>query len=469
MHKLKFILLIAISICLSFKPALRAEEQGHSVISLSKAVEIAVANHASIKTASEIIVSAAQESKSAWAEMFPKMSVSYSYTKLDEKPFMRTDMAKVQIADTDQYHWDLTLVQPLFAGFALTTRHDMAKIDIEVKKQEKRQAVLDLIQKVKTAYFNLLLTEKMLFVAEDAVTSLVSHESDSQKLYDHGVIRLNDLLRAKVALANVKQDRERARSHVKMAVSDLNRWMGYDINRAVDIEDIDTVSATEYQLGMLTEKGMKNRPILKVLDLGVKTLGGAIKLEKSAYYPKIALIGSYQQDGDDPGAADNDFSNDHNTSLTLQARWTFFESGKKRAKVQKARHDRQALVEKIKEVEDSVKLEIKYAWLDLGVAQKNIETSKASLGQAKENWRITNLGYKHQVATSTEVLDARTDLTQADSNYYQALYGYLIALADLKRSIGESPDGAENQTIENVKNVRAKDMSYQILLQTRQG
>jgi outer membrane protein TolC len=49
------------------------------------------------------------------------------------------------------------------------------------------------------------------------------------------------------------------------------------------------------------------------------------------------------------------------------------------------------------------------------------------------------LGYRREAATSTEVLDARTDLTQAETNYYQALYGYLDALAALERAIGQGP------------------------------
>jgi len=67
----------------------------------------------------------------------------------------------------------------------------------------------------------------------------------------------------------------------------------------------------------------------------------------------------------------------------------------------------------------------------------HIQTAQKSLVQAKENWRITNLQYQQQMTTSTEVLDARTFLTQAETNYYGALYGYMISLAELERAVGE--------------------------------
>jgi len=313
----------------------------------------------------------------------------------------------------------------------------MTKLEVEVKKLEKKQTVLDVIWKVKKAYFNVLLSNKILLVADDAVESLRSHEKDAKRLYDYGIIRHNDLLSAKVALADVIQRRDKAGAGMQMALSELNSHLGFDINRNTVIEEIEAVSITDYQLADLMKEGRENRPLLIALRLGLKILAHAVKLEKSSYYPEVALVSSYQQDGDNPGATDNDFGNDYNTSITVRARWTFFESGKKRARVSKIRHDRRALFEKISWIEDGIKLEIKNAWLNLGVAEKNIKTSKASLDQAGENWRITNLGYNQQVATSTEVLDARTDLTRAETNYYRALYGYLDALAKLDHAAGK--------------------------------
>ncbi|MBW2647063.1 MAG: TolC family protein, partial [Deltaproteobacteria bacterium] len=153
----------------------------------------------------------------------------------------------------------------------------------------------------------------------------------------------------------------------------------------------------------------------------------------------VNLVGSYEQNGHNPPATENDYGNTHNASVTLQARWTFFEWGKTKAEVNKYRRNKSSLAEKLKGIEDSIKLEVKSAFLALKVAEQNIQTAQKSLvqaNQAKENWRITNLQYQQQMITSTEVLDARTFLTRAETNYYGALYGYMIALAELERAAG---------------------------------
>ncbi|HOJ13589.1 MAG TPA: TolC family protein, partial [Deltaproteobacteria bacterium] len=75
-----------------------------------------------------------------------------------------------------------------------------------------------------------------------------------------------------------------------------------------------------------------------------------------------------------------------------------------------------------------------------------IASAREALEQARENYRITNLQYRQQITSSTEVLDARTYLSQAQMNYYGALYGYLSAIARLERASGVTLSGPQPNT-----------------------
>jgi multidrug efflux pump subunit AcrB/outer membrane protein TolC len=412
-------------------------------LSLPQAIEIAIGNNTSIKEAEFRKLSSAEKIKTAKSEMFATALANFSYTGLKNDPILKMadgpGKTQMQIAHSNIFHWDVTLVQPIFTGFALSRRYDMAKLDLKIKKEEKKQTILDLTQKVKEAYFNILFAKKILLIAKDAVESLESHKKDAQTLFDHGMIKYNDLLRAKVALANVRQDLEKAAAGVNMAVSGFNMLLDYEIGKKTQIEEISNIKMSDYELLSLTNMAMEHRPVFKVLRLGLKTLEKRMDLEKSAYYPSVSLVGSYEREGDDFRASNNDFANDYNAAIALTATWTFYDFGKTKSKILRVQNDHNALLSKIKGIEDGIKLEIKDAFLNLGVAKKNIATAKQSLFQAKENWRISNLQYKQQVATSSEVLDARTFLTQADTNYYNALYGYMIFLSKLERSVGHLP------------------------------
>ena len=87
-------------------------------------------------------------------------------------------------------------------------------------------------------------------------------------------------------------------------------------------------------------------------------------------------------------------------------------------------------------MKDMVTLEVKKAYLYIQDSEKNIVVAEKAIEQAEENFRINEERYKEQIATSTEVLDAQTLLTQARTNYYNTLNVYNIAKAKLERAMG---------------------------------
>jgi len=437
--KLSIIPVFVIFICTIFCGPVFADNStsADNKLTLSEAIEIAISDNFVIREAVENKKRAVMTKQSAFKDFFPKASARYSYTRLKETPFGVFGTNKIDVSDKDNYHWDVTVTQPVFTGFAISSKYNMAKLGIETKKTEKELTTLDIVKMVKTAYYNILLAKKIYLVADESVNNLQSHKNNSEKFFNQGMIPYNDLLRAQVGLADSIQNREKARARVKMAVSALNTLLEIDINKNTQVEDIVEPQNLSYDLSDLIKKAVNNRSELKLLHLAIANIDNNIKIIQSSRYPQVSMMASYEQNGDNPGTTNNDFSNRFNTSLTLAASWSFFEWGKTKTDTSGYRHYKRSLFARLKTVEGNIRMETKNAFLNLMVAKKNINTSKVSLSQAKENWRITNLQYKQQIATSTDVLDARTFLTSAETNYYSALYGHMISLAELQRAVGE--------------------------------
>ncbi len=421
-------------------------------LSLDQAVKAAISNNRLIKEAVQKAKAAVEEKQMARADLLPKVSATYRYTSMRERPFMYFQKAVVvppgltvgseriqsPTGQRDNYHWNARIIQPIFTGFALSTMCKMAETGIKLTEVEKHQAVQDVTKQVKLAYFNVLLSKKYLSVIEETVKSLQAHVSDAGKFYGQGMIPYNDLLKAEVALADIVQKRVEASGQAEMAVSVLNNLLGIDLNKDTEIEDINGNRNIDFELEPLMSEAIKNRPELKALNLAMEKLDHATTLAKSSYYPQVSLIGQYEQDGFNAAATKNDFRNSYNTSVTLQTEWTFFEWGKTRASVAKRRYEKQALKEKTGWIEENIRLEVKNVFVELNVKKENIMTAEKSLDQAEENLRITILQYDQQVVSSTEVLDANTYLAQSKTNYYGALYGYYASQAELERAIGKN-------------------------------
>ncbi|HBF42551.1 MAG TPA: transporter, partial [Desulfobacteraceae bacterium] len=90
----------------------------------------------------------------------------------------------------------------------------------------------------------------------------------------------------------------------------------------------------------------------------------------------------------------------------------------------------------LNEIKDNIRLEVKNSYLYLRDVEKYIHVTRTAIVQAEENFRMNEERYKQQVATSTNLLDAQTLLTQAKSSYFNSLSEYNIAKARLERTMG---------------------------------
>ncbi len=405
-------------------------------LNLDQAVENALRNNPSVREAENRGLSADENLKSRRADFLPKASANYSLMYLDDAPYQVVGGVPRQVGDTESAHWDLIVVQPLFKGFGLVSRYQSARSESDIRALERKKAAQDVVRDVKTAYYEALLARSMEKVAEDQVKTLDAQERDAQGFYDHGVIPRNDLLKSKIAKASTVQDLEKAKADARLALSRLNLVMGGNFDADYELTPVDATVSDAGELAVLMAHAVKNRPELQVMEKTMEIYDAGITGARSACYPEINLVGRYERNGNDAAADENDYSNDHNASVSVQARWTFFEWGKTRADIQAIRYEKRAFSEKVKAAEDQVRLETQQEYLNVKVREKNIKTAEEALEQAKENFRITRSRYLQNVTTATEVLEAQTFLARAETDYHKSVYGYLIARARLDRAVG---------------------------------
>lgn len=78
---------------------------------------------------------------------------------------------------------------------------------------------------------------------------------------------------------------------------------------------------------------------------------------------------------------------------------------------------------------------VKDDYLNMLVAEKNINTAAKAIEQVEENLRLNEERYKYQVSTAFDVINVVTLLAQARTNYYGALSDFNVAKASLERSM----------------------------------
>ncbi len=334
------------------------------------------------------------------------------------------------------YVWDVSVEQPLFTGWSITTNHQLAKLGFDIAKVQEIQAKHDLVRNVKVGYFALLKAEKILGVAIQTEKQVGEHYKVAESFFEVGIIPKNDLLQSEVQLAQAKQYLIQADNGVNIAKSTFNTILRRDVNEPVEVVDILTYTPSTEVLDDCIQKAYLNRPELKEMALKVEEARKQITLAKSPFYPSLSLQLYYAKQGDTPNVHGTRFQDEESWNIFTSLNWTLWEWGKTYYSVNASKISLIQAEDAQVQVRDEVTLEVKNAFLKLQESEKNIKVTETAIDSAEENYRLNEARYKEQVATTTDVMDAQTLLAQAQINYYNALSDYNIARAQLERAMG---------------------------------
>jgi len=413
---------------------------GADVLTLEESIKIALERSLSVKSAEQEIKAKEFQERSSRADFFPKLSTSYTYTRLDEDTVndakdsvLTKEFSPLQ---TDTYEFNVTATQPLFTGWSLTTLRELASLGVDTAKIKKEAVIEDLVLNVKEAYFGILKAEKLEKVAIQAEEQLEAHLRVAQAFYDVGIIAKNELLQTGVQMAQARQDLIRATNLVEITRSVFNKLLRRGLDKKVKIEDILDYHPVELTLDQCMEWAELNRPEIKELSLNVMSAEKGVEFSKSSYYPSVNLIGNYQRRADDALLGSDPGEDVDSWTIILKGEWAFWEWGKTRHDVAATRARLAKVKYLLTDIKDNIQLEVKKAHLYLTEAEKSIQVARTAVVQAEENFRMNEERYKQQVATSTDVLDAQTLLTQARTNYFNALSEHNTAWARLERAMG---------------------------------
>lgn len=410
-------------------------------LTLKDAIKLAIENYPTIK----IQMEKQREYESNWKYtktlLYPILTINGRYIRLDEKTTMKIEMGppipikfEMNLTDDDLFHYDLQLIQPVYTGGLLKNLVRQAKQNIELQKIEKTKEKENIIYNVISLYYKVLLAQQATEVMAENYKLVQEHIKRIKSLLEAGVISKVDLLKAEVEEANAKSALISAQNNEKLAKAMLNNYIGINLNKEYEYEDL---LKEEKQSIMEEEKAIetayKNRLELKQLEQLKKLNYFNKKIVKSKNLPNLYFLTSYY--GDKGTTPQNEWQNHWNAMLTLS--WRPYDWGAVKAQLNQIKSALKEIDYQEQLLKKAVKLELKNHFLKLQEAEKNIEVSKKSIEQAKENYRIITSMYEQGSATNTEVLDGMNLISRAKMQYYKAVYEYKMAVLDIKKSMGK--------------------------------
>jgi outer membrane protein len=421
-------------------PAVGAAQERGNYFTLQQSISLALENSYKIKARDERITQANDILKQSRAEFLPKFGINYSYNYFSEVPISRYTLfgtgVEIPVGTQNNWRWGTFVRQPVFTGFALLSNYRLAELGIDQSQLEMDQEKLDLVLRVKQAYFDILGADKAVEVAQTTVESLSQTVKVARSFFDVGMIPVNDVLKAEVELANAQQSLVRAKNAAQTSRATFNTVLVRPVNDPVKLEDILVFKPEVGNYDAYVKIALENRPEIKILDVGLLQSDQQIRLAKSKYYPEIGVTYTYLKQGDTASLSGSNFVDANSWEVLAVANWTLFEWGKTYYTVKEKQSVKQQVLQTKSDVEDGIRLQVKQAMLDIDSSASNIPVTQKGIESGEENLRVNAERYKAQVSTITDLLDAQTLLARARLDYYRALYDHNLAKARLDRALG---------------------------------
>jgi len=337
----------------------------------------------------------------------------------------------VSFPQTNRNFWgnQTTINQLLFDFWGTPSKYQAAIMGHKASLLDTAQTRDNVFLTVAQGYFKTLRAKKMVEVAQQTVLDLKQHLKIAEDQYQFGVVTFNDVLQAKVSLADAEQNLIVAQTDYIDTRSALNKVLMLPVTAPTVLKD-ENVVIKPWGLGQATDAALKQRSDLKASVDRIRQQEKTVTETRSQYFPKFSVQGGYFYQ------VNNATVNDSQWSVIFAMNWNIFSGLDTKAAVSQAKLKVEQLQEQHKDLNEQVQLDVQNAHLKVKETLDRIKTTETAVTQGVENLRLNEERYKESVGTATDVIDAETLLTRTRVNYWAAVYDHQMAKSQILWAVG---------------------------------
>ncbi|MBD3370653.1 hypothetical protein GF402_09850 [Candidatus Fermentibacteria bacterium] len=298
---------------------------------------------------------------------------------------------------------------------------------------------LDAVSQVIKAFYGVLLSQRMVEVAEEALEIAREGYELAQARYDAGTISRFELLQSHVAWQNRKPEAISARSALETARRGLAVAMGLDDTVEVELEgflEAPIHASIPTSLSEARRLMETHSPELAMADAMRLSAEAGVDMARSEFLPSLVFQTDYyyQAMRDDYEFSTDDYDRSWSTSISLQI--PIFDGLSDISGYNAARSEQLASYSEARALKQSSGLSLVQAWNSLEEARERVESTCATVVEAEEGAEIARVSYEAGMITRLEMDQAFLALTSARSNHAQSLFELRSAETDLTRTMG---------------------------------
>lgn len=395
-------------------------------LTLEKAIDTALENGKTIKTAELSKENANLNVRRAFKAALPTVTYNGQYEKFEHtKGKKAVDLGNADVKSG--YAQSIGVYQPLFMGGAITggilgaqASQSMADITFLMEKRDLRLEVIEL-------YSNIIIAQKDLKVLESSMTELKARYAKQEEQLKQKLITKADLLKTEYSLLDLESQIEAKKTEIKVSEKDMKLKLMIPENEELVLQEFevptDLLSGINFEEDL--ENALQNSLSARFANDSVDLAKAQKMVSASSMLPQVNAFATYGTAGET-----HHFNNGFEDSEWrggISVKWDVFNFGSGLDEYYAAKNS-QKIEETNKEItSDNIKLSVTSSYREVVRLDLLRNSRQKAYEAAKENFKIDTERYNAGLISTVDYLLSESQYREAAVGYNAAVLDYYVA------------------------------------------
>ncbi|MEN6457100.1 MAG: efflux RND transporter permease subunit [Prolixibacteraceae bacterium] len=439
--------ILAVLILLGVSPALSAQNS----YSLEQCRDLALKNNARVRNKALGIQSAKEIRKAAFTQYFPQVDAS-AFTYRFTDPLLKIGLAGGDLPVVDANGVNLgtaafpgmslsllkkgtigmaTIMQPVFAGFQISTGNKLANLGIEVSQLQLASTQNDILLETERQYWQIISLGEKMKTLEQYIKMVDALHKQVKDSYEAGLVTRNDLLKVELKQNELKMDHLKLANGIELARMALCQYIGVDYDPDISFSDTTPEIIQPGQIYADHHQALLRRPEYRLLQKSTEAEKYQTRITRGGYLPQVGIgAGAQYLDIVDEDGYGNGMIFG-TVSIPLSGWWEASHKMKERRLAEEQNNNM------VTDNTEKLLLQMQQARNTLDEAYEQVQLAEVSIRQAEENLEVNRDHYDAGLTDVSDMLDAQAQYQQSHDKYVEALTQYQITKVNYLQITGQ--------------------------------
>ena len=339
---------------------------------------------------------------------------------------------------TNRYNshgYGVSVVQPLYRQQNWMA-YSESELQVAQTDAQYRIAEQDLILRVAQAYFDVLIAQDSVQLAEAQKTAISEQLEQAKRNFEVGSATITDTLEAQARYDLTDAQEIAAENNLEIkrrALQQLINAMPKDLAPLGKGFSLETRQLADMEKWV--EEGQTSSPQLAVAQAAAELAEKEVARNRGGHYPTIDLVANYSNNNAN-GSGFGVGSDTTNKSIGVQLNIPLFQGGAVNSRWREAEANRERARHELENARRNVATQTRQAYLGVASGIAQVKALQQALASSESVLQASKLGQEVGVRTNLDVLNAQQQLYSTRRDLYQAQYNYLINQLRLKAAVG---------------------------------